>query len=83
MRKHLRLCLSIPPKYSVSHVVGFLKGKGAVQIHRDLLHERRMAGLHSWATGYYVSTVGRAEASMHQSIRDQEERDHQQGQSFE
>ena len=45
MPDHIHLCLSIPPKYSVAFVVGFLKGKSAVRIHRELLHERRMSGL--------------------------------------
>ena len=55
MPDHLRMCLSIPPKYSVSFVLGFLKGKSAVRIHRELLHERRMSGLNFWALGYYYS----------------------------
>ena len=46
MPDHIHLCLKIPPKYSVSNTVGFLKGKSAVRIHRELLHERRMTGLH-------------------------------------
>ncbi len=58
MPDHVHMCLSVPPKYSVAHVIGFLKGKSAVGIHRELLHERRMTGLHFWATGYSVSTVG-------------------------
>ena len=80
---HVHLCLSIPPKYSVSYAVGFLKGKSAVRIHRELLHERRMSGLHFWTTGYWVSTVGRDEATVREYIRTQEERDRQQGQLFE
>ena len=44
MADHVHLCLSIPPKYSVAHAIGFLKGKSAVQIHRKLLRERRMTG---------------------------------------
>ena len=39
---HVHMCLSIPPKFSVAHTLGFLKGKSAVRIHRELLHERRM-----------------------------------------
>ena len=62
MPDHVHLCLSIPPKYSVAHTIGFLKGKSAVRIHRELLKERRMTGLHFWATGYCVSTVGLDEA---------------------
>ena len=63
---HIHLCLSIPPKYSVAHTIGFLKGKSAVRIHRELLRERRMTGLHFWATGYCVSTVGLDEVRVHQ-----------------
>ena len=83
MPDHVHMCLSIPPKYSVSYAVGFLKGKSAVRIHRELLHERRMSGLHFWTTGYWVSTVGRDEASVRQYIRTQDDRDRQQGQLFE
>ena len=72
MPDHIHMCLSIPPKYSVSHTIGFLKGKSAVRIHRDLLHERRMTGLHFWATGYCVSTVGLDEARIRRYIREQE-----------
>ena len=76
---HVHMCLSIPPKYSVAHTIGFLKGKSAVRIHRELLSERRMTGLHFWATGYSVSTVGLDEAQIRRYIRDQEKRDSQQG----
>ena len=79
MPDHLHLCLSIPPKYSVAFVVGFLKGKSAVRIHRELLHERRMSGLSFWAPGYCVSTVGLDEARVRQYIRDQEELENRQG----
>jgi putative transposase len=61
------MCLSIPTKYSVAHTLGLLKGKSAVRIHRDLLCERRMTGLHFWATGYCVSTVGLDEQRIRQS----------------
>ena len=76
---HVHLCLSIPPKFSVSHTVGFLKGKSAVRIHRELLHERRMTGLHFWATGYWVSTVGLDEQRVRKYIREQEQLGAQQG----
>ena len=66
MPDHVYLCLSIPPKYSVAYTIGFLKGKSAVRIHRDLLKERRMTGLHFWATGYCVSPVGLDEARVRQ-----------------
>jgi putative transposase len=83
MNDHVHLCLSIPPKYSVAYTIGFLKGKSAVRIHRELLNERRMAGLHFWATGYWVSTVGRDEDAVRKYIREQEERDCQQSKLFE
>jgi putative transposase len=70
---HIHLCLGIPPKYSVAYTLGYLKGKSAVRIHRELLQERRMAGLHFWAVGYCVSTVGLDEAQIRQYIREQEE----------
>ena len=46
MLDHIHICLKIPPKYAVPYIVGFIKGKSAVRIHRELLHERRMTGLH-------------------------------------
>ena len=68
-----------PPKFSVAHTIGFLKGKSAVRIHRELLHERRMTGLSFWATGYSVSTVGMDEQRVRQYIREQEKLESSQG----
>jgi putative transposase len=76
---HVHMCLRIPPKYSVAFTLGFLKGKSAVRIHRELLGERRMTGLHFWARGYCVSTVGLDEQQVRQYIREQEELDKNQG----
>ena len=70
---HSHLCLGIPPKYSGAYTMGYLKGKSAVRIHRELLQERRMTGLHFWAVGDCVSTVGLDEAQIRQYIREQEE----------
>ena len=83
MPDHIHLCLSIPPKYSAAYTIGFLKGKSAVRIHREVLHERRMTGLHFWATGYCVSTVGHDEAAVRQYIREQEDQDCKQSRLFE
>jgi len=69
---HIHMCLSIPPKFSVSFTLGFLKGKSAVRIHRELLRERRMTGLSFWAVGYCVSTVGLDEETIKKYIREQE-----------
>ena len=79
MPDHIHLCLGIPPKYRVAFTIGFLKGKSAVRIHRELLHERRMTGLHFWAAGYCVSTVGLDEARVRQYIREPEELERRQG----
>ncbi len=78
MSDHVHMCLSIPPKLSVAHTIGFLKGKSAVRIHRELLKERRMSGLHFWAKGYCVSTVGLDEQTVRQYIRNQEKLEKQQ-----
>jgi putative transposase len=72
---HVHLCVSIPPKYSVANTVGFLKGKSAVKIHRELLGERRMTGLHFWARGYCVSTLGYDESAVRRYVREQEAQD--------
>ncbi len=80
---HVHLFLGIPPKYSVAHTVGFLKGKSAVRIHRELLQEKRMTGLHFWAVGYWVSTAGRDEEAVRKYIQEQEARDKDQPELFE
>jgi len=78
MPDHIHLCLSIPPKYSVAHTIGFLKGKSAIKIHRDLMKQKRMTGLHFWTKGYCVSTVGFDEAVIRKYIKEQEVRDKKQ-----
>ena len=79
MADHIHMCLSIPPKYSVSHTIGFLKGKSAVRVHGELLKHRRMTGLHFWSTGYCVSTVGLDEEQVRKYIREQEHLENGQG----
>lgn len=79
MADHVHLVLSVPPKFSIAHTIGFLKGKSAVRIHRELLKERRVVGLHFWAVGYCVSTVGLDEAAVRQYVREQEKLDSGQG----
>ena len=72
---HIHIFLSVPPRYSIAYVVGFLKGKSAIRIHRDLLSEGRRYGMHFWAVGYCVSTVGLDEAQVRRYIREQEKMD--------
>ena len=79
MPDHVHLLLSIPPKYSVANTVGFVKGKSAIQIHRQFLgRERNFTGFHFWARGYCVSTVGLDEQVVRAYIRDQEEEEKRQ-----
>jgi putative transposase len=72
------MCLKIPPKYSVAHAIGFLKGKSAVRIHREILNNKRVTGLHFWARGYCVSTVGLDEETIKKYIREQEDNEKKQ-----
>ena len=75
MPDHIHLLLSIPPKFSVANTVGFIKGKSAIRIHRQILRTKRMTGLSFWATGYCVSTVGLDEEKIKQYIKDQDKSD--------
>jgi REP-associated tyrosine transposase len=76
MPDHVHMLLSVPPKYSVSNVMGFIKGKSAIHIARAYAGRRRnFVGQHFWARGYWVSTVGKNEAAVRQYIQDQEKED--------
>ena len=73
---HVHMLISIPPKYAVSQVVGFIKGKSAIHIARVYAGRRRdFRGQHFWARGYFVSTVGRDEEAIRRYIRRQETED--------
>jgi putative transposase len=73
---HVHMLLSIPPKYAVAQVLGFIKGKSAIHIARTYLGRRQnFTGQHFWARGYYVSTVGRDETTIRQYIQKQEAED--------
>jgi len=73
---HVHMCVSIPPKFAVSSVIGYLKGKGAISIARNFTaRKRNFAGESFWARGYYVSTVGLDEESIRVYIRQQEAED--------
>ncbi len=76
MSDHVHICISIPPKYAVSNVVGYLKGKSAIQIARKFGNrQRNFSGENFWARGYFVSTVGLDEAMVRAYIRNQEAED--------
>ncbi len=75
MSDHVHMLISIPPKYSVAQTIGFLKGKSTIHIARRLRNKRNVRGVHFWARGYFVSTVGRDESIVRDYIRRQEEED--------
>ena len=78
---HVHILISIPPKYSVAQIVGYLKGKSAIHIARTSGgRKQNFTGQHFWARGYYVSTVGRAEETIRAYIKQQEEADQRQDQ---
>ena len=76
MGDHVHMLISVPPKYSVAQVVGYIKGKSAINIARTFMEKKRnFVGQHFWARGYFVSTVGRDEAAVRDYIRKQEAED--------
>ena len=81
MADHVYMCLRVPPKHSIAFVIGFLKGKSAVRLHRQA-GNKRVTGLHFWARGYCVSTVGLDEGTVRKYIREQEKADKQQLELF-
>ena len=76
MIDHVHMMISIPPKYAVSQVVGYIKGKSAIHLARVYGEKKRnFVGQHFWARGYFVSTVGRDEQVIRSYIRHQEKED--------
>jgi len=76
MPDHVHMMIAIPPKYAVSQVVGFIKGKSAIHLARVYGERKRnFIGQHFWARGYFVSTVGRDEEVIREYIRHQERED--------
>ena len=76
MPDHVHMLISIPPKYAVSQVVGYIKGKSAIHLARVYGERKRsFVGQHFWARGFFVSTVGRDETSIREYIRNQEQED--------
>ena len=76
MSDHIHMLISIPPKYSVSQVIGYIKGKSAIHIARSYIGRRKnFTGQQFWARGYYVSTVGLDEEVIRSYIKKQEQED--------
>ena len=75
---HVHMCISIPPKYAVSEVVGYLKGKSAIAVARQFGgRQKNFSGERFWARGYAVSTVGFELDKIRDYIRRQEHEDHE------
>jgi putative transposase len=73
---HVHMMIAIPPKYAVSQVIGYIKGKSAIHLARVYGERKRnFVGQHFWARGYFVSTVGRDEQVIREYIRNQEKED--------
>jgi putative transposase len=72
---HVHMVVSIPPKYSVSQVVGYVKGKSAIWVARATGRSRNFVGQNFWARGYCVSTIGLDEETIREYVRSQEEAD--------
>jgi putative transposase len=76
MPDHVHMMIAIPPKLAVSQVVGYIKGKSAIHLARVYGERKRnFVGQPFWARGYFVSTVGRDEATIRAYIRNQEKED--------
>jgi putative transposase len=76
MADHVHMLIAIPPKFLVSQVIGFIKGKSAIHLARVYGERKRnFVGQHFWVRGYWVSTVGRDEAAVREYIQQQEEED--------
>ena len=76
MPDHVHMLLSIPPKYAVSQVVGYIKGKSAIHMARVYGERKRnFVAQHFWARGFFVNTVGRDEEAIRANIRNQEKED--------
>ena len=76
MIDHVHMLIAIPPKFAVSQVVGYIKGKSAIHLARVYGERKRnFVGQHFWARGYFVSTVGRDEGVIRTYIQQQEQED--------
>ena len=76
-KDHVHMLLNIPPKYSISQVMGYLKGKSSLMIYEKYANLKYKYGnRHFWCRGYYVSTVGRNKNAIETYIRNQLQEDH-------
>ena len=77
-KEHIHMLVSIPPKYSVSQIMGYLKGKSSLMIFEKYANLKYKYGnRHFWCRGYYVDTVGRNKKAIEQYIRNQLQQDYE------
>ena len=79
-RDHVHMCIEIPPKHSVSEVIGKLKGKTTILLHQRYGRKKNFKGLNFWSRGYCVSTIGLQEANELEYIRSQEKHEQEEDQ---
>ena len=72
---HVHMLISIPPKYAVAQVIGYIKGKSAIWIARTCGRRKNFIGQNFWARGYYVTTAGLDKETVRDYIRKQEDED--------
>ena len=73
---HIHMVIKVPPKYSISMTIGFIKGKSAIRLHQEFGRKyRNYYGKHFWSRGYYVSTIGLDAKAVIEYVRDQEKKD--------
>ncbi len=75
MPDHVHMMLSIPPKYSVARIIGYMKGKSAIWLHNEFGRKRSVMQKTFWSTGYFVRTVGLDQKMVQRYIQDQEKKD--------
>lgn len=76
MLDHVHICISIPPKHSVSYVIGYIKGKSAISIARRFVGKtKNFTGENFWARGYFVTTIGLDEKMIRAYVRNQDKED--------
>lgn len=75
MPDHVHMMLSIPPKYSVAHIMGYLKGKSAIWLHNEFGNKKSITKKSFWSTGYFVRTIGLDQKMVQKYIQDQEKKD--------
>ena len=72
-KDHIHMAMSIPPKYSIAMIIGFLKGKSAIMLNREYSKgKKNYYGKHFWSRGYYVSTIGKDEEEVKKYIQNQD-----------